>query len=354
MNPVNLSSLLNSFAIIGKSENLREEVISLCRKIEKELSLPNRSIRNEITGPIIDALHKDVGVLKKRLQSGVIFEFMYSSIISRDFIMSPDVEPDHVWEPQTTKLLVHLSTHAKHVVIGGAYFGDHAILVAQKLAQSHGLCHAFEPNKKQLNALKRNSEINKLTNIMFNEVGLWENDFTLLKLVGDDSHAHPEIDKEMSLKSFPTITIDTYGSQHDISSIDLIMLDIEGAELSALKGSSHYLSLAKDKAPKIVFEIHRNYVDWSNGLENTEIVNLLTEFGYYVFAIRDFQSNFPMDSHPIELIPLERTYLEGPPHGFNMLAVKNLDIIENDFFKLCYDVSPKLLLHKDPNLHYPT
>ena len=39
---------------------------------------------------------------------------------------------------------------------------------------------------------------------------------------------------------------------------------------------------------------------------------------------------------------------------FNMLAIKNLEVIENDFFRVCYDVSPKLLLHKDPLLHSPT
>lgn len=30
-----------------------------------------------------------------------------------------------------------------------------------------------------------------------------------------------------------------------------------------------------------------------------------------------------------------------------------LEIIKNDFFRICYDVSPKLLLHKDPSLHHP-
>ena len=55
----------------------------------------------------------------------------------------------------------------------------------------------------------------------------------------------------------------------------------------------------------------------------------------------------------IELIAPEHTYLDGPPHGFNMLAVKDRALLENDLFVFRHHVSPKLLMHKDPALHHP-
>ena len=135
--------LFNALSTLGKDEKWRTKIIDLCRDIEQELDLPiNHSVREEITGPIIDALHKEVGTLKKVLKSRIVFEFKYRSKIARDFVMSQEVKPDHVWEPQTTKLLLHLATNAKHVVIGGAYFGDQAILVAKKLVPSGGICYA--------------------------------------------------------------------------------------------------------------------------------------------------------------------------------------------------------------------
>jgi hypothetical protein len=131
------------------------------------------------------------------------------------------------------------------------------------------------------------------------------------------------------------------------------MLDIEGLEYSVLEGAENQLNLSTQETPIIVFEVHRSYVDWSNGLQNTEILQYLGEFGYSVFAIRDYNSNVDMTNLPIEIIPSGRVFLEGPPYGFNMVAVKDISVFNSDSFKLCYDVSPKLLKHKDPNLYQP-
>jgi len=93
-------------------------------------------------------------------------------------------------------------------------------------------------------------------------------------------------------------------------------------------------------------------VDWSEGLLETPIAKLLTSFGYYLYAIRDFQGNYDMKGKSIELIAPEQTVLEGPPHGFNMLAIKDISLLDNPVFSFCSNVSPKYILHKDPLIHY--
>ena len=355
MNQSEYQQLARSLADIGRDEGLRARFLELLREVENTLARLDFAVRDEITGPIIDALHAEAGILSKSLSSGLSFDFHYRSKIARDFVMSPEERPDHVWEPQTTKLLVHLCPDAEHVIIGGAYSGDQAILVADRLRHSGGICHAFEPNRDQLAMLRRNAEVNGLDNIVFNDAGLWEDGETMLRLVGDDSFAHPEVagDGTPPDGCFPTTSIDAYGAARGIERIGLIMLDIEGAELAALRGAEGYLSRPGNQAPAVVFEVHRHYVDWSKGLENTDIVRLMTDLGYVVFAVRDFNSNVPMGSAPVELVPTARTYLEGPPHGFNMLAVKDREIVNDDFFRIHADVSPKLLWHKDPKLHHP-
>lgn len=132
--------------------------------------------------------------------------------------------------------------------------------------------------------------------------------------------------------------------------VGLIQLDIEGAELGVLLGSLKTITQFK---PHIIFEVHKNYVDWSDGLENTEICRLLTNAGYSVFAIRDFNSHYEMAGKLIELIPFNKVYLEMPPHGFNMIAVQDAAIFSSPRYKIVENVSPKLLLHKDPVLHHP-
>ena len=348
-------ALSRSLEVIGKDPILRRRMIDECKAIEKGLDyLPDHSIRDEITAPIIDALHAGVGILRKQLSSGLVFDFHYRSKIAREFVMSTPEVPDHVWEPQTTKLLVHLARRSRQVLVGGGYFGDHVLPIARQLAASGGTVHAFELNAEQAEMLRHNAVLNALDNVVVNQLGLWSDDHTELALQGDDSFAFPVSTGGSLPARFTTLTIDTYLQRSAVDRLDLIMLDIEGGELDALRGAEGHLTRPAGEAPNVVFEVHRSYVDWTDGLAQTPIVKHLTTRGYTIHAVRDFQANYDMKGKPVELIPLDTVYLEGPPHGFNLLAVKDLSILRDDLFKICPGVSPKLLVHKSPSLHHPS
>ena len=138
--------------------------------------------------------------------------------------------------------------------------------------------------------------------------------------MGYDSFAHPKPWTPLTtMLSRPSPSTNTCALPV-VDRPDLIMLDIEGAEYRALKGAQSFLQQPAGQAPNIVFEAHRHYVDWSNGLENTELIRFLTDLGYQVFAVRDFNSNYNLVGKPIEIIPAKDVYLEGPDHGFNMVA----------------------------------
>jgi sialic acid synthase SpsE len=81
----------------------------------------------------------------------------------------------------------------------------------------------------------------------------------------------------------------------------------------------------------------------------------MRELGYSVYAVREFHQNIETKGMPVELTPVDRTYCEIPPHhGFNMLAVPSPELINNDLFRVVYDLSPKLLLHKKDPLFSPS
>jgi FkbM family methyltransferase len=343
---------------LGGNKEARRHVVQALKDIEQNVRLsPNRSLREELTGPMADALFKKAGVLRKILKDGTIFDFIYRSKIARDLVLSPDEHPDHVFEPQTTKLFLHLAKKAKHVIIGGAYSGDHAIAGAKVISKNGGIVHGFEPNDEQRALLTRNAKLNGVTrNVRAVPLGLWEDDKTTLELVGDDAFAHAVPLRGKAKKgaiTFATTSIAAYAAKNGIEKIDLIQMDIEGSELPALRGALPFLKKPKREAPDIIFEVHRYYVDWSTGLENAEIVKFLTRLDYAVFAVRDFQSNVPMQGCKIELVAPKDVYLEGPPHGFNMLAVKDPKTVKRPIFRLLEQVSPKLLPHKSPKLHWP-
>ncbi|HEX7831025.1 MAG TPA: FkbM family methyltransferase [Thermoanaerobaculia bacterium] len=326
--------------------NPAETIIQACLALESQH--PFTTIRDERTGPIVDALFANVATVRKELSNGIVFEFPYRSKIARDFVMSVPSKPDHVWEPQTTKLLLHLADGSADVLVGGAYFGDHAILLADRIRNTRALCHAFEPDAEQAAMLAHNARLNHLSNVRVNTFGLWSDNETKLAFVGHDALASTVASDD----GIATITIDSYVREQNIARLGLIMLDLEGAELHALQGASQ--QLARENAPHLVFEVHRSYVDWSDGLMNTDLCRFVASFGYRIFAIRDMQSNYDLSGRPIELVPPETAYLDGPPHGFNMLATKDASLIDSPLFRITPNVSPKLLLHRDPALHHPT
>jgi FkbM family methyltransferase len=347
------AKLLRALSTIGLDPNLRESFLSVCLEMEKHLNYSG-SIRDDITAPIVDALFSDVEIVRKTLSTGEVFDFRYLSKIAREFVMSEPRQPEHVWEPQTTKLLLKLSQNAKHVLVGGAYFGDHAVMISKQILPGGGTCHAFEPNQEQFAMLVHNAKLNNLGNLKAYPLGLWSEANCNLKLVGDDSHAHPELIPHAIDDSFVTVTVDGYLAQQGVKSLDLLMLDIEGGEFDVLKGAIAQLSLPEHEAPSIVFEVHRNYVDWTDGLDRTDIARFLMDLGYTLFAVRDFNANFNMSGKPIELVPVNDIYLEGPSHGFNLLGLKGLKKLESiGDYSICPGVSPKLLIHKDPSLHHP-
>lgn len=339
--------LQHAMQTLGRDTALRARMIDFLRECESKIVCQG-SVRDEVVGPIVDALHLDTDQYDKVLADGTRFQFLYRTKIARDFLLSDSAHPSHVWEPQTTKLLQELGRDLMgDVLVGGAYFGDQAVLVARQLAGRDLKVHCFEPNPQQAQMLRRNIELNHLHNVVVNVAGLWFRSGERMRLDGFDSFANMVTVQDGS--GFDTVAIDDY-AQLQGRRIGLIQLDIEGAELSALQGAEQVL--ARDN-PYVVFELHRTYVDWSHGLRATPLCRLLLDMEYTLYAVRDINSHREMPGQPIELVPIDSVYLEGPPHGFNMLAVPEDARVQIGAFRIVEGVSPKLLPHKTPHLHHP-
>jgi FkbM family methyltransferase len=310
-------------------------------------------VRDDVTKHLVDALFDREDFVVKENIDGIKYKFLVGlgSKVAREFLLSTPAIPEYAWEPQTTKLLLYLSESAKNVIIGGAYFGDQALPIAKKIATNSGIVHAFDLNETQISILNENTILNDLSNIKTVFTGLWSDSTTYLDLAETDDLAFATPNSEQNTPN--TITLDEYVAKNNLESVDLIMLDIEGSEYNVLLGAEAQLK-DPEKYPNIVFEIHSSFVDWSNGLLETPIAKLLVSCGYTLFSVRDFQGNYDLRGKKIELILPEETIIDGPPHGFNMLAIKDVSLINNDLFKMVSNVSPKYIMHKDPAIHHHT
>jgi FkbM family methyltransferase len=353
----NSSALAHALATAGRNQRLRTAIFDALRQAEAEAA-DALMFREQVRWPLVLSLLGEVKNHRVILENGLIFDVSPKSRIEQALLLSPVLHPDHVWEPQTTKLLIALSQGAAHIIVGGAYIGDQVLPLARACAEKSpdAIVHAFEPMEDGFACLLHNLKLNNIENVVTHRLALWDQANIALSMEGHLglASAVPRNEKPASEgEVVESTTIDDYIEFRQLTGVGLIMLDIEGGEEHALRGAHDVLSRPEPEAPHVVFEVHRSFVDWTGGLENTSIIKLLTTRGYTVFAIRDFHSNYPMGGQPIEIIPVDRVYLEGPPHGFNMLATKDADLINRLGLRTVQDVSPKLLLHKDPALHHP-
>jgi FkbM family methyltransferase len=304
--------------------------------------------------PLLDQIYSSGDRLSLTLENGLRLDYLYKSNIAKEILLRERENPSHAWEPMTTRVVeLAIRYRPGPVLIGGAYFGDHAMIAAKELQDGKhaGPVICVEPNEEQGQLLLENAAINGLSPwLRLVKSVLWDREGLRFNLNDQDSHASVELDDSAACLSE---TIDHIVSDQLSEGISLLMLDIEGSEEKALAGARSVLSLAADRAPVIIVEIHRKYVDWDCGLSNTEMVRFLVGYGYHVYALRDCQSNWELGLEAPEIIPLEDVYLSGPPHGFNLIASKDEHFFDASGFKRVSNVSPKYLRHRDAKLHAP-
>ena len=349
-------SLSKALAEAGRDDSLRNKIFEALRCAESSTDEPT-TFKESVRWPIILAMLSEKKTHIVTLANGLMVEVSPDSRIEKAFLLSSVAHPDHVWEPQTTRLLIQLASTASNIIVGGAYIGDQVLPMAHAISGANqGMLHAFEPMSAAFARLSRNLELNSIENVIANRLCLWDTTGEILGLDGPLALASSfavVIGAAAPDNSASSITIDEYVRTKHLDSVELIMLDTEGGEERALKGAVGLLALERLRAPNIVFEIHRNFVDWSTGLPNTSPIRMLTDYGYDVFAIRDFHDNVPTSDCPIEIVPIDRIYLEGPPHGFNLLATKDSGLVQRLGLQIVENVSPKLIVGKDPRYHCP-
>ncbi|HHE64585.1 MAG: hypothetical protein DRH43_00180 [Deltaproteobacteria bacterium] len=143
------------------------------------------------------------------------------------------------------------------IIDAGAWTGDTAIAFAQAL-KSKGHIFSFEPetvNYEKLEATIRKYDM--LDTITPVQLGLWSDTCTLSFKNSCENSMQYRVDS--TGESFISVTsLDNFVKRQNIRKIDLIKMDIEGAELEALKGSQ---TVIKKFRPKLQISIYHKYDD---------------------------------------------------------------------------------------------
>jgi len=123
-----------------------------------------------------------------------------------------------------------------NIIDAGAYPGDFAMYCAKKVYP--GKVVAFEPDEKNYSRTKRNIELNKIDNIILIQKAIFskEGQINFDNENKEDSKISPT-----GKDKIYAVVLDKELKRIGIQKIDFLKIDIEGAELEAIKGINQIL-----------------------------------------------------------------------------------------------------------------
>jgi len=131
------------------------------------------------------------------------------------------------------------------VLDAGANIGLYTLIAAARIGSS-GRVHAFEPAPENFLKLQENIQRNRLTNVVANRIALSDKaestDLYLAPAGNCGKHSLRPIHGYVGKTVVKGISLDEYLKQSGVETVDLVKIDVEGAELMVLRGSNQMLS----------------------------------------------------------------------------------------------------------------
>ena len=187
------------------------------------------------------------------------------------------------YEPEI-KLLDYLLSPGDIFIDGGANLGVFTV-IASKLVGIKGKVLAFEPAEENFKLLKKNIELNHQQNVNIYSIALSNKEGeTKLHHIdnaptsysfGDDSESSIEYEV------IKTTTLDSIIEDSNLNRVDVIKLDVEGAEELVFQGATKVL---EEFSPIIIFEIRKLCTD-RMGLDQFGALNILKDLEYDFYKV---------------------------------------------------------------------
>jgi FkbM family methyltransferase len=202
-----------------------------------------------------------------------------------------DIIRKGLFEPETVEVFTSLLAPGMTVMDIGANIGQYALIAANRVGD-RGRVHAFEPTPALATRLRQNVSINGLENIIINEAAVSDTvgEATLYLPYGDNPGENSiitpnEVSGPVPTVRVSTVTLDAYLSERGVERVDVIKIDIEGAELLALRGATGLL--ARDQAPVLIMEMNPKALT-AGGNTSDSLLGFLGQFGYSYYPVATY------------------------------------------------------------------
>jgi FkbM family methyltransferase len=184
------------------------------------------------------------------------------------------------WEPESTEVLRATLRSGDTFIDIGANVGYFSLL-ASALVGAEGKIIAFEPNPPTFNALTQNIALNRCTNVTALAVGL--SDRTGAAELQNDTPENagaaslvPRASPNANTVLVQLDTLDRVLEMRQIESVSMIKIDVEGAEVVALRGA---LETLRRHRPSVLCEVSEYSLE-QMGDSKQALFDLMDGLGY--------------------------------------------------------------------------
>jgi FkbM family methyltransferase len=178
-------------------------------------------------------------------------------------------------EPLATRLLQQFLKPGMNVVDIGGNLGYYALLEAHTVGDT-GRVIAIEPVAVNFDQLSKNVEANGYRNILLHNVAIGASNGTAPMYLSEKSNWHSlhrtaRTTREITVR---VSTLDALLAQHQLPSVDLIRMDLEGYEVEVIQGMAETV---ENYSPRLLVELHPHVVGAEAMLE---YLRQLEAYGY--------------------------------------------------------------------------
>ena len=191
------------------------------------------------------------------------------------------------WEELTTEMFKKVVKEGDVVVDLGANLGYYTLLAA-RLVGRKGKVYAFEPEPINYSLLLKNIELNGYDNIVAVQKAVSDvSGKVRLFLDKKDTGAHTiyQPSKKREFIEIESVTLNKFFEDKE-QRIDVIKLDVEGAEMAAFSGMDRIIR--ENEKLKIFVEFYFPGITRSGGFPQEFIRRLLEDYHFSILAIGEY------------------------------------------------------------------
>lgn len=223
---------------------------------------------------------------------------------------------DRYSDREHAQLLHHLLHPGMVYFDIGAHVGQFTLMAARRVGHA-GQVHAFEATREVFEQLVRNVHLNGFENIHPNHAAVFDRAGMVELMTCAPGKAafnavgrplRPD-DQVIGSQNVPSLRMDDYCRERNISRIDFVKIDVNGPELHVIRGFGSLLE--GSQAPSLVCEFN-DLTTAPLGYTTLEMRRHLEGLGYSLYT-------FDPDAVAIRPEPLAHRY----EHTVNLLAIKD-------------------------------